>query len=82
MTISKTIITITVLHDSVDDLDFIELGQIIDAMNEGDMIGMSKITSTEHVAPEKVRDELLAVGNDGTFFDAIDFDAIDEDEDK
>ena len=45
---------------------------VLEEMNYGSMIGDSSIESIVDVPAEKVEDELLAIGNDGTFFDPID----------
>lgn len=38
-------------------------------MDEGGYIGTHSVGTSEVIPTDKVRDELLAVGNDGTFFD-------------
>jgi hypothetical protein len=40
-------------------------------INEGDWIGCDIVGSVENIPNDKIRDELLAIGNDGTFFDDI-----------
>lgn len=40
-------------------------------IDEGDWIGCEIVGSVENIPDDKVRDELLAIGNDGTFFDDV-----------
>jgi hypothetical protein len=47
-------------------------------INQGDWIGCEIVGSVENIPDDKVRDELLAIGNDGTFFDDV---LNDDDED-
>lgn len=47
-------------------------------IDEGDWIGCEIVGSVENIPDDKVRDELLAIGNDGTFFD----DVLNDDEDE
>lgn len=69
--ISKTTFTYTVLHrtDTPPSDVYVALGEAMD----GHMVGAQMASETEPVAREDVRTELLAVGNDGGFFD-FDFD--------
>lgn len=41
------------------------------AIDEGEWIGMSKLEESEEVTPGNLHDELLAIGNDGTFFSEL-----------
>lgn len=41
------------------------------AITDGDCIGMTSHESTEIVADDDVENELIAIGNDGTFFEEI-----------
>ena len=71
--IVKTTITITALHradtalgDSIED--------VLYEMSEGGAVGWETGRTTVPVPAERVQDELIAVGNDGTFFDDTDDD--------
>lgn len=68
--IRKIIINITLLAEEQDALrvDEYSLQDIHHAMTEGELIGCYNIVSNDTVAPENVKDELLAIGNDGFFF--------------
>ena len=46
-------------------------------INAGDWIGCEIVASVENIPDDRVRDELLAIGNDGSFFD----DVLNDDED-
>jgi hypothetical protein len=48
-------------------------------IDEGGWIGCEIVGSVENIPDDKVRDELLAIGNDGTFFDDV-LDDADEDD--
>lgn len=64
--IVKTVFTFTVLHRADN-----HIGSIEEAMyeaNEGDAVGWETDSSTVPVSPDRVADELVALGNDGTFF--------------
>ena len=52
------------------------LEEVACAINDGDCIGQVSHTSTKVVPADKVKAELQAIDNDGTFFDS------EEDEDK
>lgn len=45
---------------------------ILDWINDGDAIGTVRFKRLDVLEPEAVRDALLDVGNDGTFFEALD----------
>jgi hypothetical protein len=67
--IKKTVFKVTVLHYADEDAADMELEHVLDEMNIGSMVGKVEVQSTVAVSPEKVKFELKAVGNDGTFFD-------------
>jgi len=70
MTIYKTIITVTVLSDTPLEFDsLVELGHEIDS---GDSIGNVEVGPHMRILDKAVKDELLSLGNDGTFFDHLD----------
>jgi hypothetical protein len=68
MKIRKDTIVLTVLRpDSVPLPDTLEgIGEFIDS---GDGIGSFTVTHSTNVRENAVREELLAVGNDGSFFE-------------
>ena len=69
MNIQKTTITVTILHDATDPISEMDLATILREMDSGNLIGTTYSTnSTVNVAPEDVREELLSIGNDGTWF--------------
>jgi hypothetical protein len=43
----------------------------LSAINEGDWVGCEIVASVENIPYDQVRDELLAIGNDGAFFDDV-----------
>jgi hypothetical protein len=58
-----------------------ELSQIAEAIDTGDDIGGEvHIVCVETLPADKVRDELLAVGNDGSLFERVNDDNDDEHE--
>lgn len=79
--ISKTTITFTVLHRADDfplggeyfgeyDNPYDgELGYLMKEAWDGGMVGSESEAVTVEVPEDQVRDELRALGNDGTFFD-------------
>jgi hypothetical protein len=71
MSIKKVILEVVVLlpDSDADTLSGMSLSQIDEEMSTGSWIGMTSQTSVEDVPPAKLRDELLAIGNDGTFFE-------------
>lgn len=69
--IFKHIYTVVVLSDS-DALETDSLHILADSIDTGEDIGQFEHTSTEEVPAEQVKSELLAIGNDGTFFDSLD----------
>jgi hypothetical protein len=71
--ISKTTVTITALHRS-DELLPEDLTALLYQLDEGNAVGLETARATAAVPDEAVRDELLALGNDGDFFDIADWD--------
>lgn len=73
--IEKRTYTLTVLVDTDDPgLDFESgegesLSDLEWLIREGPGIGQLSQDAIEIVPPEKLADELVAIGNDGTFFD-------------
>lgn len=66
--ISKTTYTFTVLHRT--DEPFTEgLTEAMARSYDGHAVGWETNEVTESVPDDKVSDELVAIGNDGTFFD-------------
>lgn len=83
--ISKTTITFTVLHYSDDPVvsgaEFIGeyerptdgmLGYVMQEAWDGSMVGMESDPVTVPIPDDQVESELLALGNDGRFFDEVD----------
>lgn len=72
--INKIVLRVTVLaqddtlDESVNSIGDMSLESLARSMSEGDLIGTYSIQSSETVPADKVEDELLAVGNDGSFF--------------
>jgi hypothetical protein len=69
MPIVKTVFELTVLHDSDINITNWDITSVIEACDTGDIIGNYRVVSQENVAQENIKNELYAVGNDGTFFD-------------
>jgi len=67
--IVKTTITITVVHRADNPLTDHSIDEVLYEMQEGDAVGWETGRVTEAVPAERVCDELVALGNDGTFFD-------------
>ena len=65
--IVKTVITFTVLHRADNVISDLETA--LYQANEGDAVGWETGCTSELVDPERVVDELVALGNDGLFFD-------------
>lgn len=78
MPIHKITLQVTVmceadtLQEAVDAYGSMTLEQVHDHTNFGEDLGSKKIVGSETIDnPDKITEELLAVGNDGTFFDAL-----------
>lgn len=67
--IVKTTITITVLHRADNPMTDCDIEEVLYEMREGEAVGWETSRVAEPVAAEQVPDELVALGNDGTFFD-------------
>jgi hypothetical protein len=70
----QTVIKVTVLSEDGPIGDDVDLAGINYAISEGDCIGEVEITSRQRMDPRWVRRKLVAIGNDGTFFDSEDDD--------
>jgi len=68
--ISKTTFTFTVLHRS--DAPLHNIQHALAESYDGDACGFETGSETTAVPPERVVAELLALGNDGRFFDDFD----------
>lgn len=66
-TISKTVITFTVLHRTDEPIE--DLTEAIDRSMDGHAVGWETDSVTSEVADADVVDELVKLGNDGEFFD-------------
>jgi hypothetical protein len=69
-TIVKTTITVTVLHRAADVLPS-SLKDVLYEMDEGFAVGWQTGRVSETVPADQVETELIAVGNDGAFFDDV-----------
>ena len=65
----KTIITVTVLSDT--PLEFDNLEELGREIATGDSIGHVEVGSHQPILMKAVKSELLAMGNDGHFFDYL-----------
>lgn len=66
-TISKTVFTFTVLHPTNEPLEDLELA--ISRATDDNAVGYEDVVSTEVLPDDQVESELVALGNDGYFFD-------------
>jgi len=78
MRLAKTSFELTVLHMADAPVKNCSLDDLQYEITEGDCLGMLKLVGTETVPPEKARDAMLELGNDGSFFE----DRGDDDEDS
>lgn len=67
--IRKTTFTVTVLHSADLPVDKMSADEILAEMDNGECIGSIGRKVTMALGPNAVKNELLAIGNDGTFFD-------------
>ena len=67
--IVKTTVTITVLHRADNPLTDHGIDEVLYEMSEGDAVGWETDRDAVPVDPKDVLGELIALGNDGTFFD-------------
>lgn len=80
MPVFKTTITVTVLgeFDAIGDADSFfsnaSMDRVLQEMEEGDLIGQSHVGETVEVPQSALQAELLAIGNDGEFFDFLEMD--------
>ena len=70
MTIYKHTLRVTILskHEELPDRD---LDALWEECTDGEFIGDWKQTSVLALSEEDAKDELIAIGNDGTFFDPL-----------
>lgn len=66
-TISKTVITFTVLHRTDEPIS--DLRDAMERSWDGNAVGLETDQTTTPVPDSAVPDALLALNNDGTFFD-------------
>lgn len=73
MTIMKRTITIDVLYREEDSelFDSMSIADIIDECDDGSMICSAVRHIPITIPADQVENELLEVGNDGTFFDDV-----------
>lgn len=67
LTISKTVISFTVLHRTDEPIE--DLQDALSRSFDGHAVGLETAQNTEQIADFQVADELIALGNDGEFFD-------------
>jgi hypothetical protein len=75
----KTTFTITVLTEDRPVSAGAEIGDVVRDFYDGDSIGNVERTSAVEIPSDKIQDELLEIGNDGSFFSLGD-DEEDDDE--
>jgi hypothetical protein len=74
MPVYKATLVVTVLFEAPDRLAASSwigepsLEELAAEMDRGDYVGTHRETELVEVAPEKIAEELRAVGNDGSFF--------------
>lgn len=67
----KIQLTVLMPESRHGDLNTMSLAQLVAEMDGGDFVGDHVNTYVGVVPPGNVTNELLAVGNDGTFFDGL-----------
>jgi hypothetical protein len=67
MNVSKTVYVFTVLHPA--DEPMLDLADALQRAFDGDSVGMVTGEETTPVPADEVSQELVKLGNDGTFFD-------------
>lgn len=60
------------IREAVTAVGSMDLADLAHEIDGGEWIGHTRITASETVAPEAVQTELLAIGNDGSFFEILD----------
>lgn len=65
----KTIITLTLIHDVALQVTAMGHADLAREMEEGEAIGAMELVSSTPIPDGEIRRELMAVGNDGEFFD-------------
>lgn len=73
----KTVYTVTVLSED-EPLGPVDLSVIDHQITDGECIGQTEETSVEELSSDEMRDALIEVGNDGSFFSSLN----DEDEEE
>lgn len=67
--IRKTVLQVIVVHEDEFPAEWHDLGVLAHQMDEGECVGESRLAHTMPLPENMVQGVLLAVGNDGTFFD-------------
>jgi len=67
--ICKTTYTYVVYHEQDDDPQ--DIYNAIQQAYDGGMVGATVSESTTPVDPDKLHEELVAIGNDGLFFEDV-----------
>jgi len=76
--IFKTVFTVTVLSEDMPISPDTDMEDVLNYINTGDGIGQVELASADSIPADKIEAELLAIGNDGTFFNMGDEDEGDE----
>lgn len=67
----KSTITLTVFSDTpLAAWQVADLGYLVDEIDTGLMVGNATLDSEEEVSGDTLRTGLVAIGNDGSFFDS------------
>jgi hypothetical protein len=67
-TIYKNVFTLIVYSEGYPLTKNWDVDDITYELDSGAMIGYTELLSTEKVPPERIKEDLMAIGNDGTFF--------------
>jgi hypothetical protein len=70
----KTTLVVTILSEhSPENIEHFSLADVDEWIDTGDAIGNFKLTKCDLITDKKtIQKELLALGNDGSFFDSLD----------
>ena len=75
--IKQTTFTLTVLHRADEDPTDLNIESVLQEIDSGSMIGQVDLGRQEDVPQNELQDRLLAIGNDGTFFNDMELDEDD-----
>jgi hypothetical protein len=68
ISVVKTVLEVTVLHEQALNMDNFSLGQIAGEIEGGDWLGAVRVLSAQPVLDNDLHAQQVALGNDGTFF--------------